>query len=421
MTTGRRALAVSVPIAVLALAAAASAEPIAVPEPSELALRWYRSGIWLWIAGTLLSWAIPLAIFASGISARLRDVAARGGRGLFATSAIFAVLFTLLTSAARLPFSWYVGFARPHAYGLSAQSFAKWASDFAISLALSALVTALLLWLPYWLLRRSPRRWWLWCAGLSLPLAAFVMLVQPIWVAPLFNDFGPMQDRALETRILSLADAAGIEGSRVFEVDKSVDTKTLNAYVTGLGDTKRIVLWDTLTARLTPEETLGVMGHEMGHYVLHHVLLFVLLAPFGVGVALYTVQRTAPALLRRLAGRSRVSELGDVASLPLLLVLAQLVSFALNPVGNAISRHIEHEADRFTLELTRDNEAVARAFVQLQTSNLGHPRPAGWLVWLRYTHPPLGERIDFANAYRPWETGEPLRYEDRFRAMRHAP
>jgi Zn-dependent protease with chaperone function len=403
-------------VAVLVLAAAsAGAEPVAVPEPSELALRWYRSGIALWAGGTLLSLAIPFAIFASGLSARLRDLATAGGRrGLFAASAIYAACFVALVSLLELPWSWYVGFVRPHAYGVSSQSLAKWSTDLAIETVLLAGIAALLLWLPLALVRRFPRRWWLACAGLSLPLAAFFLLVHPVWVAPLFNRFGSMQDHSLEARILALAEDAGIEGSRVFEVNKSVDTPMMNAYVTGIGGTKRIVLWDTLTSKLSPAEALAVMGHEMGHYVLHHVLLAIALTPLFVGAALYVVQRAVPPLLRRFAARTGVRDLGDLAAVPLAIALLQLAAFALNPAACAVSRGVEHEADRFALELTRDNEAMARAFVALQASNLGHPRPARWLVWARYTHPPLGDRIDFANAYRPWETGEPLRYADRF-------
>src|SRR6185369_8151435 len=142
-------------------------------------------------------------------------------------------------------------------------------------------------------------------------------LVAPVWIAPLFNKFEPMHDKALETRILALADRAGIEGSRVFEVNKSVDTKTLNAYVAGLWQTKRIVLWDTIIARMDDRQLLFVMGHEMGHYVL-----------------------------------------GDIASLPLLLLVTGVFSLVITPAQFAFSRHIEHEADRFGLEITQTNHSA---------------------------------------------------------------
>jgi Zn-dependent protease with chaperone function len=132
----------------------------------------------------------------------------------------------------------------------------------------------------------SPRRWWLWTGLAAVPFIVLMLLIAPIWIDPLFNKFGPMKDEALEAQILALADRAGIAGSRVFEVDKSVDTKAVNAYVTGVGQTKRIVLWDTIIAKLERRELLFVMGHEMGHYVLGHVpetiafLSLVILATF---------------------------------------------------------------------------------------------------------------------------------------------
>ena len=156
----------------------------------------------------------------------------------------------MLQWALQFPLAYYAGYVRPHAYGLSNQTFLKWLHDLVIEGALGLAFGGLLVWLPYWLMRRSPRRWWLYTAVLSLPLMFFVMLVEPIWVAPLFDDFGPMRDKQLEAQILALADEAGIEGGRVFEVDMSVDTNAVNAYVTGLWSSKRIVLWDTLLAKL---------------------------------------------------------------------------------------------------------------------------------------------------------------------------
>ena len=268
--------------------------------------------------------------------------------------------------------------------------------------------------MPYWLIRRSPTRWWLYTAILSLPVMFFVMLVEPIWVAPLFNHFGPMRDKQLEAQILDLAQRAGIQGSRVFEVDKSVDTKALNAYVTGFGASKRIVLWDTLLEKLNAAEVRVVMAHEMGHYVLNHVAQGLLAGFCGVLIGLCLVHHAARWLLSHYKNRLGFDELSDVASLPLLVLLVQLAALTLMPPGLAFSRHLEHEADRFALELTHDNRSAALAFVRIQDENLGNPRPGPLYMLLRATHPSTGERIDFANDYRPWERGEPLHYEGLF-------
>jgi STE24 endopeptidase len=158
-----------------------------------------------------------------------------------------------------------------------------------------------------------------------------------------------------------------------------------------------------------------VMGHEMGHYVLGHVWRLMVVVALTILLLLYAVYRLSGALIARYGSRFGFVTLADVASLPLILLVAGVVSLVTNPLALAYARYLEHEADRFALEITRDNHAAATAFVILQQENLGVPRP-GWLyTWFRENHPPLGERIDFSNDYRPWEANQPLVYADRFR------
>ncbi len=419
-------LAVLLLTAILSPIAAQASEPtrtvsedtVPVPQPSEKALRYYRSGNVLWTLNTVWSLAALALLLWTGLSARLRDLARRIGRNWFFTIAIYGVLFTLVTFVLDLPLAWYGGYVREHAYGLSTQTAAKWWSDQLIGLALGCVFLALTLWFPYLLLRKSPRRWWLYTGLASVPLLAFILFITPIWIEPLFNDFGPMKDKALESRILALADRAGIEGSRVFEVEKSVETKTVNAYVNGFLDTKRIVLWDTLLAKLDDREVLLVMGHEMGHYVLGHVAQIIALGSALVLFGLWVIHHLASGLIARHRGRFGFSELADAASVPLMALLFSAVSLALSPALLAVSRHNEHEADRFGLEITRDNRHCATAFVKLQQENLSVPRPGLLYKLWRSSHPPLGERIDFCNEYRPWEKGEPLKYEELIRTPR---
>jgi Zn-dependent protease with chaperone function len=389
---------------------AESSRQVPVPEPSAQALEYYRSGNVLWIVSQVVGLAIPALVLFSGLSAGMRNLARRIGRRWFFIVAAYFVLYSVLQFVLMLPLEFYAGYVRQHAYGLSNQTVSKWLTDSLIELGVGLVFGGLLVWLPYLLLARSPRRWWLYTSLLSIPVMFSVMLVTPIWVAPLFNRFGPLKDKALESQILALADRAGIEGARVFEVEKSVDTKRVNAYVTGFWNTKRIVLWDTLLAKLDPAQVRFVMAHEMGHYVLDHVLLGILVGFVGILAGLYLVHRLAGALMRRYGNAFGFHELHDVASLPLILALLQVAALVLTPADLAFSRYIEHEADRFGLELTRDNYAAATAFVRLQNENLANPRP-GWLYTLwRGSHPSLGARIDFANQYHPWLSGQPLRY-----------
>jgi STE24 endopeptidase len=406
-------------------------QPVPVPEPSPKAMQFYRTGNWLWVFNQV--WAILLTgtLAFSGVSARLRNLAHRLAGGLFTkkelsdeleprkwsvlkstgnwflTVGLYVVLYLAVVFVVNLPLSFYQGYLRLHAYGLSNQTLGKWFSDKLIGLAVVMAVGFALTWVPYLLMDRSPRRWWLYTGLLAVPFLFATMLVEPIWIDPLFNKFGPMKDQALERSILALAERAGISGSRVFEVEKSVDTKAVNAYVTGVLSTKRIVLWDTLLAKLDEAEVLVVMGHEMGHYVLGHVVRSILLGSLVVLAGLYFVHRAGRWLIARFSRWLGFDRLSDIASVPLVLMLIEVASMVLSPVALAYSRYQEHEADRFALDLTQANHSAAMAFVKMQEENLGNPRPGLLYKVFRASHPSIGERIDFCNSYHPWRTDQP--------------
>ncbi len=397
-----------------ASAADQQSDRVEVPPATDKALRYYRSGNLLWWVNTFFGVLIPVLFLWTGFSARLRTWATGIGRKWFLSLAVFLVAYNLIGYLLQLPLSYYQGFVRQHAYGLSNQTLGKWVGDSLTSLLVGLIVAVLVTWVPYTLIRKSPRRWWLYTGLAIVPFIFFFNMVAPIWVAPLYNDFGPMQDKQLEAQILSLADRAGIEGSRVFEVNKSVDTEAVNAYVTGFLATKRIVLWDTIIAKLTPKQLLFVMGHEMGHYVLKHIIVLTVVLSAAAMLGLYLIYRLSGALIARYRERFGFDELGDFASLPLLSLLIGAFFFLISPAFLGLSRHLEHQADIFGLELTHDNRACAEAFVTLQEENLGNPYPGPVYKLWRAGHPTLGERIEFCNDYRPWETGAEERYSDRF-------
>jgi Zn-dependent protease with chaperone function len=380
-------------------------EPVAVPEPSGKAMRFYRGNNVLWAFNRAWALLVTGGLAFSGLSARLRAAAERIGRTWFFTVGIYVVLYLAVVFAINLPLSYYQGFIRLHAYGLSNQTLGKWLHDATTRLAVSMAVGFLLTWVPYGLMARWPRAWWLIMGLLSVPFLFVTMLVMPLWIDPLYNKFGPMKDKALERRILELAQRAGIEGSRVFEVEKSVDTNALNAYVTGALGSQRIVLWDTLLAKLDPPEVLTVMGHEMGHYVLGHVARSIWLGALVVLAGLFFVDRAGRWLIARFSGRLGFDRLSDVASVPLVLMLMEVSSLFLSPVALAYSRIQEHEADRYALDLTHANHSFATAEVKMQAENLGNPRPGLFFTFFRASHPSIGDRIDFANHYHPWWTG----------------
>jgi STE24 endopeptidase len=406
-------------LAACAMGAAAAwgqdAGPVAVPEPSDKALSYYFVGNVLWAVGGVLGLVVPALFLFTGWSARIRDLALRVSPRWPVTVLIYLVVYSVVTFAIGLPLAYYQEFVVEHQFGLSNQSFGKWLGNSLIQLGVGTVIGYLVVLGIYAALRKSPTRWWLYAGLAAIPFVFLMILIAPVWIDPLFNKFGPMKDRGLEAKILALADKAGIEGGRVFEVDKSVDTKATNAYVNGFLATKRIVLWDTIIAKLDEPQLLFVMGHEMGHYAMGHAwkLIFVLCAL--IALALYAVHRLSRGLIARFSGRFGFTRLDDIASWPLVSLVSGVAMMVAMPAFFTFVRYNEREADRFGIEITRDNHAAASAFVKLQADNLMVPRPNALLHLLRDGHPSLAERIEFANGYRPWEKGEPLRYQEHFR------
>ena len=389
--------------------------PVPVPEPDEKAVRYYRSGNVLWCARALWELFVPALILFTGFSARMRDRAEHIGGNWFFALALYVVSFMAVNYLLEFPLNFYQGFVRQHAYDLSNQSFGRWFGHSLKRLGVDTATCAALLWIPYRVMGKSPRRWWFHAWMATTAATFFMVFITPVWIDPLFNRFGPMHDKDLEAEILALAERAGIEGSRVYEVDKSADTKAVNAYVTGFMGTQRIVLWDTLIAKLDRRELLTVTGHEIGHYALRHVLQGILLSSVLTFFGFYIFYRASGRLIGRFKQRFGFGHVSNFASWPLVLLCFGVGNLALDPFVLAFSRHVEHEADRFALELTRDNRAAATAEVKLQLANLGVPRPGLMYKLWRASHPPAGERIDFANAYKPWMTGGRLKYGHLFK------
>ena len=397
------------------LAQAAAASPVAVPEPTPEAVSYHNSGNVLWLVSTVFGLLFPALLLFSGFSSRLRDFAGRIGRKWFFVIAVYFILYSAISYVLWLPFEFYQDYLREHSYGLSNQSFDTWLADSVVSFGVNTVLGALLLWIPYLLLKRSPTRWWLYTGVVAIPVIFLVLMITPVLIVPLFNEVSPLENRELEARILAVAERAGIEDGTIIQINTSADSKTMNAAVMGFGSTKRIVVTDTLVQKLDEDELLFGIAHESGHYVLGHVVTTVLFLSVLIVGTLFVAHVASGKLIARFKDRFQFEQLGDVASLPLILMLAGFMSLAITPAWFAFTRYNEHEADRFALELTQSNRAGATSFVKLQSENLRVPRPGPVYVLWRSSHPPLGDRIDFCNAYRPWETGEPVRYQRMFR------
>lgn len=353
-----------------------------------------------------------LIVLFSGLSARMRDIAHSMGRHRYVRVLVYLFLYSLLGFAMAFPLEWYRGFALEHQYGLSNQTFAAWMGDNGKGLLLSIVFFGVvpLIALAYGAIAKFPRTWWLWVAAATGPLVLLGVVLSPVLVEPAFNKFVPLRDVVLRDQILTLAAKADIPGRKVYEVNKSAQTKKFNAYVSGFGATQRIVLWDTTLQGMTADEILFVMGHEMGHYKLKHIWKGVLQTSVMAFVLLFLAWWVVNAATRRFGERWGFTDVSDVASMPLLAITLTVLSFAAQPAINGMSRSAEHEADIFGLEVTRTNDAAARAFIKLGSQNKSDPEPTAIEKWFLYSHPPLIERVRFAVEYRPWEQGKPNRF-----------
>ena len=366
--------------------------PVVTPEME----RYSKIGYALYFGGTAYGLLALWAVLATGLSARLR----RWVQPLRFSLLRLLGYYTLLTAVLLIihaPLTVYRGYVLPHRYGLSSQSFGGWLGDVGKSVGVDIVTTVPILWLLFWLIGRSPRRWALWFWAALVPIIAFGIFAAPLVVDPLFNKFTPLPPGPLRTQIETLAAKAGIPNAPIYVVDKSRQTHETNAYVTGIGSSARIVLWDTiLPPRMPADQLRAIVGHEMGHYVLKHLYWGFLLTTLGLLLALPAAQKFAEWLLRRFGPRWSVDGLTDYAAVPVLLLTVSLFSFLFAPVTNGVSREVEHQADAYGLQITGDGPAMARAFVTLSEQNLSDPSPPPFIKFWLFTHPPLQERIDFA-------------------------
>jgi Zn-dependent protease with chaperone function len=355
---------------------------------------------------------VGLLILFSGLSAKMRDIAYAMGKRNYVRVLVYFTLYSLVGFLLGFPLAWYDGFAVEHQYGLSTQSFLGWLREQGIGLAVGLVFFGVvpLIALAYGAIRKSPNRWWLWLGLGTIPVIIIATLIQPLVIDPLTNKFTPLKNQELKGKILALAAKADIPGRNVYQVDKSTQTKKYNAYVNGFGASQRIVLWDTTLQGMTEDEILYVMGHEMGHYKLGHIWKGIAFFSVLSLVLFFLSARLMKWAIVRFGGRWGFHELYDVASLPLLsLTLSIIVLFA-QPAIYAYTRGIETQADVFGLEITRDNDAAARAFVKLGDQNKSNPQPSQFVKLMLYSHPPDAERVHLAETYHPWTEGKPNKY-----------
>jgi STE24 endopeptidase len=353
------------------------------------------------LLGTAVAGVVLLVLVLSGASLFLREKAAAvssflpGGLDDAMTVVVLSLTIWLLLQAVELPFAFYQGHLLEHHYGLSTQSTSHWLADHGKGVVLGSALAAIGASIVFAALRRWPDEWW-WLSAAVFAAATVVMArLAPIVLLPMFYKFKPLERPALVARLLALAQKARTDVVGVFEWVLSGHTRKANAALTGMGQTRRILLSDTLLADYSEDEIEVVLAHELAHHV-HRDLWR------GIAVQallLFGGFFVADLVLRRVADGAGFRGLSDPAALPVLMLVAGAWSFLMLPFVNAMSRAQERAADRYALSTTRNVDAFVTAMKRLSQQNLAEEYPSTLVRWLFYSHPPIRERIEAARDF----------------------
>jgi len=360
--------------------------------------RYFEGGYWLQVIDLAYGLVVVGLLLGFHVSARIRDWAADRTRSRYGQSLIYVAAYVVIVTIATLPLSIYEGYVREHSYGLSNQTFAGWAGDFAIQFAVGLVAALIVLPIIYWAIRKTHETWWIWGAGIVILFSVIANVVYPVYIAPLTNHYEPLADGPLKQQILSLARANGVPADNVWQFDASRQSNRISANVAGFLGTTRIALTDNLLKQGTPDETLAVLGHEMGHYVMGHVgrglllMGLVTLAGFGFLALGFRV------VTDFFGGSWDVRRVEDIAGLPVLAGLMSIFLFVMTPVTNTIIRNAERQADIFGLNAIRKPDAFSTAMLKLSTYR--KLEPGKWEETIFYDHPSGRTRIHDAMVWK---------------------
>jgi STE24 endopeptidase len=364
----------------------------------ELTYDFSRIKQYLYFLSIPFEWGIYLLVLGFGLSRWFRNMSEGVTKYFIIHTVMFVILLSFLSFILSFPVDYY-SYTISQEFNVSVQSFSDWMRDNMISFWINFLFTSLTVFVIYYFIRRNEKRWWFYAWLISIPFTIFMFFIQPVIIDPLYNDFYPLKDKQLEEKILDIASRADIPAERVYEVNMSEKTNAMNAYVNGIGSNLRIVLWDTTLNKLEDDEVLFIMAHEMGHYVKNH-LLWNLVSSIGMSfLGLWIGSRIYRWMINRWGDKWNVNGIGDIAGLPALLLIFSLLTFAVSPASNAISRNAEHSADVYAIEMTKDSKAAIGSFQKLAVSGLSDVNPPALVKFFLYGHPTLLERMIFLDQY----------------------
>ncbi|MFE1245596.1 M48 family metallopeptidase [Fictibacillus sp. NPDC058756] len=369
----------------------------------ELSTDFSRIKDFLYFISVPLEWMIYLFVLGFGLSKWFRKASSGLTKFSIVHTAVYVLLLSFASWVLTFPLRYY-SFTVSKSYNISVQSFHSWMRDGLVDFWISWALTTLMVGVMYLLIKKYEKKWWLFAWLLSIPFTVFLYFIQPVVIDPLYNKFYPLQDEALKEKILNIADKADIPAENVYEVNMSEKTNALNAYVNGIGSNLRIVLWDTTLNKLSDNQVLFVMAHEIGHYVMNHLywnlISSIVLSFLGLWLGNIIYRKW----IEKYGESWGVKGVGDLAALPALLLIFSLLSFAVSPVENAVSRKAERDADQYAIQMTKNPKAAVGAFQQLATVSLSEVNPPKIVKWFLYGHPTMLERIHFLDSYNTGKT-----------------
>jgi STE24 endopeptidase len=352
---------------------------------------YFEGGYWLQLWGLLYGFAVAAIFLCSGLSRRLRDFARRRSARPWLQTAIYVALWLVVGFVLALPLSIYSDFFREHQYGLATQGFGGWFGDQLKGLLVGLVVLPWLLALLYAAVRRTGERWWIWASGGAFVFILFAMMLAPVFVEPLFNDYKPLREGAMRDAVLSLARANQVPTTNVVEFDASRQTTRISANVAGFLGTTRVALNDNLLNKTSLPEIKAVLGHEMGHYVLNHGLRLSIYLGLVFAFGFWFVHRTFDWALARWGVRLGLEGRSDPAALPLGVAILSLFFLLVTPLTNSIVRQAEAEADAFGLNAAREPNGFAMAAMRLSAYRKIRPGALEEIVF--YDHPSGYQRV----------------------------
>ena len=359
--------------------------------------RYNRIRRWLGIAEFALSLGLLLALLISGWTGRLRDLAYLHGAVQSYSVAVFlyVLMLVLISKFLGLGLDYY-GYRLEHRYKLSNQKLQAWIWDEVKGFLLSVALAAALVEMLYFIIRQFPEHWWVLAWLGFLGVAVLLAQLAPVVLFPIFYKFEPLQDEELRLRLVGLGERAGTQVRGVYKWHLSEKSKKANAALTGLGNTRRIILADTLLDNYSPDEIEAVLAHELGHHVHKHILKSIAIQAAVTFIGFWAANFT----LNYAVDRWHIFEtISDFANLPLLLLIFIVLSFLLMPALNAFSRFNERQADRYAFENIAGVGPFVSAMNKLAKQNLAERTPSRWVEWWFHSHPAIARRVAAAEMW----------------------